>query len=109
MPTMTAFARRLVLATGAAALLGAASPAQVQGAQSCGKRADLISFLAGGFREAPVGIGLTEQGLLLEIFASKDGETWTLLMTMPNGVACVVASGEQWQAAPLIADGGRPA
>ena len=46
--------------------------------------------------EAPVALGLASNGNLMEVFASGLGETWTLVMSMPNGISCVVAAGESW-------------
>ena len=36
------------------------------------------------------------KGAVLEVFASKKG-SWTFLITMPNGLTCVVASGQSWE------------
>lgn len=41
-------------------------------------------------------MGITNNGGVMEILTSKDGETWTLLITMPNGMACMMATGEDW-------------
>lgn len=34
---------------------------------------------------------------MLEIFATSDGATWTMAMSAPGGMSCVVAAGEHWQ------------
>ncbi len=41
-------------------------------------------------------MGLTDKGAVLEVFASQNG-SWTFLITMPNGLTCVVASGQSWE------------
>ena len=41
-------------------------------------------------------MGLTDKGAVLEVFAPKKG-SWTFLITMPDGLTCVVASGESWE------------
>ena len=66
----------------------------------CGKRADLLSQLSGRWSEAPVAMGLKDDGSMLEIIAASDGATWTVLVTYPGGSSCVVATGERWENAP---------
>lgn len=72
-------------------------PAQAQ--THCEVRASLIEKLHKGFGEYPVAIGLASTGNLLEVLISADG-TWTILITSPNGLACVAATGEHWQTLP---------
>ena len=36
-------------------------------------------------------------GNVIELLRSKDGSTWTLLMTYPNGTSCVLRAGEYWE------------
>jgi hypothetical protein len=87
----------------AASLLAAPAFAQSAGGPPCVKRADLIKHLEAKFHEAPAAVGLADNGSLLEVFASKSGETWTVTVTMPNGISCMVATGQQWQDLPRIA------
>jgi hypothetical protein len=105
---MSRFAVPLV--TAAAALALAASPPSVaqQAQMTCVKRVDLVQRLAAQFHEQPVAAGLTENGWLLEVYASRQGETWTVAMTLPNGTTCLVASGQEWQALPRVAELGPP-
>ena len=41
-------------------------------------------------------MGLSTDGGLIEIYSSEDG-TWTILITRPSGVACLVAAGDSWE------------
>lgn len=91
------------IVTGLLASANAQAPAQ----QNCAMRLDVVSQLAERYSEAPVAIGLTDSGQLLEIFASKTGETFTVVLTMPNGVTCLVTSGQEWQTSPHVASLGR--
>ncbi len=87
--------RTLIALTVAAFLVGfAAAPSLAQGA--CAPRTDLARALSRQHAEAPVALGLASNGNLMEVFASNLGETWTLVMSMPNGLSCVVAAGEGW-------------
>src|SRR5690606_7686012 len=87
------FVNGLALAAALAALPTAALPAPM----ACSPRADVLAQLAAKFGEAPVSAGLANNGGLLEVLAAPDGVTWTILITMPNGMSCLVAAGEDWQ------------
>tara|TARA_R110002072_G_scaffold42656_2_gene120378 strand:- start:1137 stop:1505 length:369 start_codon:yes stop_codon:yes gene_type:complete len=62
----------------------------------CFERAALIKHLSGKFEEAPVAAGLAANGSMVEVFSSPDGNTWTIVLTQPDGATCVMASGESW-------------
>jgi hypothetical protein len=95
---------RIACVAAAAALIAAPALAQTAGpGPACVKRADLLKHLEAKYHEAPAAVGIADNGALLEVFASKSGETWTVTVTMPNGISCMVASGQQWQDVPRIA------
>ena len=62
----------------------------------CGERVDIIDTLKKRYHEVPVSMGLSGNGGVVEIFASSKG-SWTILVTRPTGVACVVSAGEAWE------------
>ena len=84
---------RLLLAAAIAMTL-AAVPAAAQPA--CGPRGIVLLKLQQDFRERPVGVGLAGGGHLVELLTSDHG-TWTVLVTSPNGISCVVAAGDGWE------------
>lgn len=84
----------LLFASAAMALWSMPVGAQEQ--PPCANRADFLKHLSANYREAPVAMGLTANGGLLEVVASKDG-SWTIIVTMPNGMSCGVASGMSWE------------
>jgi len=92
-----------------AALLASPPPAFAQATGQCAKRTDIVKHLTGQYHETPVAIGLADNGSLLEILASNDGKTWTLLFSMPTGLSCLMATGQDWQSVPLVAQVGPPA
>jgi hypothetical protein len=57
----------------------------------------MVAALGERYGEATVGIGLASNGALLELLASADGATWTIIQTAPSGLACLLAAGESWQ------------
>jgi hypothetical protein len=72
------------------------SPARAQ-QMACAPLSRVIAGFAERFHEKPVSAGLQVNGQLFEIFASPDGATWTALTISPAGIACMVASGKNWQ------------
>jgi len=48
-------------------------------------------------RRGPVAIGVTNKGGLVEVLTTGDGNTWTIIVSMPNGTSCMVAAGEGWR------------
>lgn len=65
----------------------------------CVERNELIDILGERFNETLRSFGLQADGLVLELYASPEG-SWTALLTRPDGVSCVVASGEAWSTMP---------
>ena len=63
----------------------------------CAPRPELLKQLAKQFHEQPAALGLTSNGSLIEVLTSDDGETWTILISQPNGSSCLVAVGEGWE------------
>ncbi len=82
-----------------AALLSApdtTAQAQIQ-AQQCDQRAKVIGHLAQKYKEAPVAIGVTSSGGIVEVLTTGDGHTWTIILSDPNGTSCLIAAGEGWR------------
>ncbi len=66
-------------------------------AQACNDRDTVLGHLATKYGEAPIAIGVTDKGGLLEVLTTGDGNTWTIIVSMPNGRSCMVAAGEGWR------------
>jgi hypothetical protein len=86
----TAFLSALLIAWGA---LSSAAEAQ----SLCGQRDEMVAGLEKRYAETPVSMGLASNGAVVEVFASESG-TWTIIMTHPNGLSCLVVAGEGWEA-----------
>jgi hypothetical protein len=63
------------------------------------ERGDVLKQLSSQFEENPVAMGLATDGSVVEVLAASSG-SWTILVTKPTGVSCVVASGEAWDHVP---------
>ncbi len=90
-----AFLGFAMLAVGALPL--GSEPASAQGAPAvCRARDGLLSQLESKYGEVPVAIGVAD-GQLIELLTAKDGITWTIILTSPKGMSCLIASGDGWQ------------
>ncbi len=94
----------VVLGAGIIFSFACAQPASAQSpGQQCAKREAVVSSLKDRYSEAPVALGLNNHGALVEVLTAEEGETWTILVSMPNGVSCVVAAGENWTTRERVA------
>ncbi len=93
-----------------AAALGIALSVTPQAATAapaaCGQRTDIVAFLASEFKEAPIAVGIDSNGNLVEVLSSRSGSTWSVIVTTPNGVSCLVGSGEDWQVLKAVDEDG---
>ncbi len=95
----------LSIATLSVTLLAAlAAPAEaeaqiLQATPTCGDRPDILKKLDTRYSEAPVSMGLTSAGAVLEVLASDKG-TWTIVVSLPSGMSCMIAAGEYWEDLP---------
>ena len=79
-------------------LLGScAPPAYAQTSGVCATHEAIAAGLLAQYQETPVAIGVMGDGRLIEVFASPDGSTWTIVATSPGGQACVGGAGENWR------------
>lgn len=63
----------------------------------CSEHRRISDLLARRYAEQPLSLGLGDDGSVLELFTSEDGESWTMLRVTPDGRSCVVATGRSWQ------------
>ena len=96
------------MSLGLAAALTAAAPAAadpLNAQPACQSRADIDQLLTQGFDEVPTALGLQSNGHLIQVFVSKDGATWTIVTTRPDGISCIVALGQHWEALGQVPTG----
>ncbi|KIC16410.1 hypothetical protein [Leisingera sp. ANG-DT] len=79
-----------------AAVTMAAAPAAAQ-SRNCAPRDAVIKRLAEKYGESRQSIGMGQQGMVMETFASADTGSWTITVTTPNGLTCLVASGQSYE------------
>ncbi len=66
----------------------------------CLPHEDLKEQLYANFSETPAAIAIANNGALVELFATRDRSSWTLAMTRPGGMSCVLVAGEEWNRFP---------
>ena len=93
----------LSIAVAMVLIAAAAFMAHPAAAQQAGvPRAAVVKALGDRYAEESVGLGIAQNGGIIELFTSQDGATWTIVLTMPNGLSQVIATGESWmQITPL--------
>lgn len=94
--------RMLSMAGFAAAVAVALSPTSGNAAGSevpCGQHNDVVASFSKSYKEEPSALGITDKGGLIEVLVSPSG-TWTMLLTMPGGPACILGTGEDWNMRP---------
>lgn len=77
-------------------IVALAAPA-VADAPACGSRPEILAQLEKHYSESPVAMGLDSRGRVLEVLTSPDSGTWTILVTSPDGVTCLVDAGTAFE------------
>ena len=86
----------LMMAAGCVAMV--ASTASAQNSRNCAPRETVVERLAEGYGESRQSIGLGANNQVIEVFASGETGTWTITVTLPNGMTCLIASGQAYEA-----------
>ena len=63
---------------------------------NCAPRHQVVQYLGQAFGENPAAFAITDLAALLEVLVSPGG-SWTMIVTTAKGLACVVATGKDWQ------------
>lgn len=90
--------RKIPLAAAAllsVATLSAPAAAQDEPMTVCATRDKIVEKLENHFKETRRSYGLQKEAGVFEVFASEAG-SWTMILTQPTGVTCVLAAGEAW-------------
>ena len=67
-------------------------------------RATIAQHLLTQHGEEPVSMALADGGML-ELFSTPGGETWTLILTMPDGKVFFIGNGTDWENFPPLKKG----
>jgi hypothetical protein len=90
----------------AAVLAGVGVSASPAGAQPvlCGKHSAFVEALKTKFNESRQAIAISGTDSVFELYLSEAG-TWTMLVTSPNGLTCIMAAGHSWDGKTTLAAG----
>ncbi len=69
-----------------------------QGNRNCAPREMVLEQLADKYGETRQSIGLGANNAVIEVFASTESGSWTITATTPNGLTCLVAAGQSFEA-----------
>ncbi len=102
---MSAFRFLLPLAAGIAPL--AATPASAQ--MVCGDRDSIVEQLETRYGETRRSLGLQRGRGVVETWANDETGTWSIVVTTPQGMTCLMAAGDAFQAETLTKASDTPA
>jgi hypothetical protein len=66
---------------------------------------NLVDSLNSKFSETLAGGGLQTEQRLIEVWRSADSGTFTIIMTRPDGISCVLAAGQNWHDSAAVPAG----
>ena len=96
--TRTAKFLHLAALTAASAIMIAlAGDAAARGARHCAARDVVVERLANGYGETRQAVGLGANNAMVEVFASDETGSWTILVTTATGMSCLMASGQSFE------------
>ncbi|MEP1765710.1 MAG: hypothetical protein ABJJ53_03495 [Sulfitobacter sp.] len=91
------FLHLAALTAAAATYVAFATQASAQPQRNCGPRENVVTRLAEGYGETRQSVGIGANNAMVEVFASDETGSWTIIFTMPTGVSCLVASGQSFE------------
>lgn len=95
--------KRLIASCLVFGLAASAPPAQAQ--STCGSHDKISQTLQSQYGESVAARGLQSATRLFEIWRSGETGSWTMLIVLPSGTACVLASGTAWMEEKPVPDG----
>lgn len=84
--------KKLIL-TAALVACGTSTYAQ----SNCGPRDGVINRLATKYGETRHSIGLGANNSVVEVFGNESTGSWSITVTLPTGMTCLMASGEAFE------------
>lgn len=71
----------------------------------CNDKERVKKVLSEDWGEQPLFVGLDSKNNLMQYWANEEKRTWTVTITFPTGVMCVVTSGNKHQAMSVVPTG----
>lgn len=77
--------------------------AQVVQPPICDTRETIINLLTGArYEEAQRALGVVSDHSIMEVYATPDGSTWSVVVSHKNGRTCLIAAGQSLQVMELV-------
>lgn len=93
-------ALRILILSVVIALVSSTAMAQTQ----CKERDDIIGLLGKKYQETVSALGVSNTGGLVEVLHDPKDGSWTIIITTPRGMSCLVAAGRGWRTIEQIKD-----
>jgi len=87
--------RRLFIAAACLPIL--ATSIDARGLSPCGPHSDVIERLEDKYGETVRMIGIVADSSILQVLASEETGTWTIIAADTSGVTCFVAAGQSFE------------
>ena len=84
----------ILAATAALTAIGGTADAQMV----CGKRDAIVAQLERKYGETRRSVGLQQDRAVVEVYASDETGSWTILVTDTDGKSCLMAAGDAFEA-----------
>lgn len=84
-----------------AAIFLFAAPQGADAQAACAPFDKIKEGLSKRYGEEQKAIAMESSGKLLHVWVSKKG-TWTITLTSPNKIACILAVGDEWQERAIL-------
>jgi len=97
--------KRLFTAAIVFGIAATAPPAMAQQV-TCALRDNVVQQLSGKYSEQLTGAGIQNSRRYIEVWAAPRTGTFTVLLTRPDGISCIIAAGNNWHQKPLDATAG---
>ncbi|MEM6306584.1 MAG: hypothetical protein AAF701_01200 [Pseudomonadota bacterium] len=66
--------------------------------QNCAPRDSVLTRLSNDYGETRRSVAMGQNETVVEVFASDTTGSWSITVTLPNGLTCLVASGQAYEA-----------
>lgn len=61
----------------------------------CTSHAEMVKQLLSKYKETPFLTSINNYGQLMEVFTAPYGASWSIVVTSPQGLACLMSAGGQ--------------
>jgi len=70
--------------------------AETQQQIKCGMTNEIVPYLAKNYQEVPHSGGASDRGGIITVL-SKQGGTFTIIISLTNGLTCLLGAGKNWR------------